>query len=238
MAQKRRAFTLIELLVVIAIIAVLVALLLPAVQQAREAARRSQCKNNLKQIGLAWHNYHDANNEFPSNVAGKGGKRLLSWRVQILPYLELDDLYKQFKFDEPWDSDNNKKLIAKMPKLYATPGTTTPEPGLTHYRVLVGPGTAFDPAVKGGVRLGDIPDGTANTLLVVEAAEPTVWTKPDDLPFDPKAEVKKLLHFENGVTQAGFFDGSVRALPDKLPESTWKALITIGGGEVVNPNDN
>jgi len=102
---KRRGFTLIELLVVIAIIAILVALLLPAVQQAREAARRSQCKNNLKQIGLALHNYHDVNNAFPvgSNwafgVTGSGSNVNsgfgMAWWYSVLPYLELGTLYDQ-----------------------------------------------------------------------------------------------------------------------------------------------
>jgi prepilin-type N-terminal cleavage/methylation domain-containing protein len=100
---RRRGFTLIELLVVIAIIAVLIALLLPAVQQAREAARRSQCKNNLKQLGLAIHNYHDSHRTFPnggfaeyySSVRYGNG---LSWLVMILPYIDQAPLYNRFNF--------------------------------------------------------------------------------------------------------------------------------------------
>lgn len=105
---RRRAFTLIELLVVIAIIAILIALLLPAVQQAREAARRTQCKNNLKQIGIALHNYHDTHSRFPSasvngrnNLPGCGGWVRFSgysWRVMILPYIDQAPLYNQFDF--------------------------------------------------------------------------------------------------------------------------------------------
>lgn len=95
MLHKRHAFTLIELLVVIAIIAVLIALLLPAVQQAREAARRTQCKSNLKQIGLAFHNYHDAYNALPpGNVTqpnGTGNRR--PWTFSILPYIDQTSLF-------------------------------------------------------------------------------------------------------------------------------------------------
>src|SRR5262245_37493125 len=69
--------------------------------------------NNLKQIGLAFHNHHDVQNALPRNIEDRDGKPLLSWRVAILPYVEEDALYKQFKLDEPWDSDNNKKLIEK-----------------------------------------------------------------------------------------------------------------------------
>jgi prepilin-type processing-associated H-X9-DG protein len=73
--------------------------------------------------------------------------------------------------------------------------------------------------------------------MIVTAAEAVPWSKPDDLPFDPKADVKKLLLFQKGVTQVAFFDGSVRALSEKISAATLKALITINGGEVVNPND-
>lgn len=98
----RRAFTLIELLVVIAIIAVLIALLLPAVQQAREAARRSQCKNNLKQVGLALHNYHDNFRVFPPGqfnsfgIDGPGGTNRICWAQQLLPYVDQAPLYNQY----------------------------------------------------------------------------------------------------------------------------------------------
>lgn len=95
--SKRHGFTLIELLVVIAIIAILIALLLPAVQQAREAARRTQCKNNLKQIGIAFHNYHDAYGALPAGYIYRGGNGRCNygWGVAILPFLEQDNLYEQ-----------------------------------------------------------------------------------------------------------------------------------------------
>lgn len=98
---RRRGFTLIELLVVIAIIAILIALLLPAVQQAREAARRSQCKNNLKQIGLAFHNYHDSHNSFPFAWMAGTDLNLSSWGIQILPYLDQAPLYNNWNSSAP-----------------------------------------------------------------------------------------------------------------------------------------
>src|SRR6187401_823487 len=104
-AGSRRAFTLVELLVVIAIIGVLVALLLPAVQAAREAARRSQCTNNLRQIGIAFQNFHDVNNRFMpllgANVNGSWG-----WGASILPYLEQDNLFKAIGSPDITSVDN------------------------------------------------------------------------------------------------------------------------------------
>ncbi len=109
---RRRGFTLIELLVVIAIIAILIALLLPAVQQAREAARRSQCKNNLKQLGLALHNYHDTHNNFPPATINPGCngcnslipgvvRNITAHLLLLLPYLDQAPLYNQIDFSQP-----------------------------------------------------------------------------------------------------------------------------------------
>ena len=98
---------------------VAIALLLPAVQQAREAARRTQDKNSLKQIGLALHNYHDTFNAFPARANyDESGNSLLSWRVHLLPYLEQNELYEQFHLHEPWDSEHNLTLVQMMPEVY------------------------------------------------------------------------------------------------------------------------
>jgi prepilin-type N-terminal cleavage/methylation domain-containing protein len=135
MAVLRRAFTLIELLVVIAIIAILIALLLPAVQQAREAARRMSCKNNLKQYGLALHNYADVHGSMPSghlfrgSFAGTrnlpfGGGTGFSWQSMILPFMDQAALHNQFNFGVPIahtgyaESERNEKL-AETPQAYA-----------------------------------------------------------------------------------------------------------------------
>src|SRR2546425_4785708 len=95
---RRHGFTLVELLVVIAIIAVLIGLLLPAVQKVREAAGRMSCQNKIKQIGLAIHNYHDANGAMPPSMSDVSG---LGWQVTVLPYLEMDSLYRQMDHTTP-----------------------------------------------------------------------------------------------------------------------------------------
>ncbi len=123
MRKSRTAFTLIELLVVIAIIAILIALLLPAVQQAREAARRSQCRNNLKQLGLALHNYHDVYNCFPMNGFGAQmgaaytTANAFSIFTKLLPYLEQTSLYNQFDFNRP----STEGTVSKNRELAKTP---------------------------------------------------------------------------------------------------------------------
>jgi hypothetical protein len=150
------------------------------VAKIRLAAARQVSANNLKQIGLAMHNYHDQSGALPLHaIYSKDGKTpLLSWRVAILPYIEEGPLYMAFKLDEPWDSAHNKKLIARMPKTYEISIGKKGE-GLTYYHVFTGPGTLFDGAKK--MKFTDITNGTSNTLLAVEATDPVVWSKPADL---------------------------------------------------------
>jgi hypothetical protein len=217
---------------------VLIGLLLPAVQKVREAAGRAKGQNNLKQIALAMHNYHDATGRLPAHALyAKDGKTpLLSWRVAILPYIEQDNLYKQFKLDEPWDGPNNKRLIPLMPQVYAAPGAPPAgEPGRAHYKVFVGPGAGFDGSPR-GLRLTDIRDGSSNTLMAVESGDAVVWTKPDDMPFDqfdPQKPLPKLTPIHPGIVNAVFFDGAVRSLSMTLDEKILRALITVAGGEAI-----
>jgi prepilin-type processing-associated H-X9-DG protein len=209
-----------------------------AISRVQRAGRRTEAANSLKQIGLAAHNYHDALGRFPFPFPGKNGgpagpndKALLSWRVAILPFIEQDNLYRQFKFDEPWDSEHNKKLIPLMPKIYASPGVEV-EKGVTFYQCFTGPN-----AMHPGISIANIVDGTSNTLMVVEGGEPVIWTKPDDLPYDPRKPLPKLGGVFDDGFNALFCDGSVRFIKKTVKEEVLRALITANGGEVINLQD-
>jgi prepilin-type processing-associated H-X9-DG protein len=165
----------------------------------------------LKDLGLAFHSYFDTYRQFPPQaVFSKDGKPLLSWRVLVLPYLgkEYKELYGQFHLDEPWDSEHNKKLLAKMPSVYAAPGSKTAQAHETHYRAFVDHGAFFDG--KQPTKIGDVRDGLSQTITVVEAEKSVPWTKPEELPFNPDGPLPKLGGLFKGGFNALFADGHVR----------------------------
>jgi hypothetical protein len=146
---------------------------------------RLQTTNHMKEIGLAFHSYLDEHKRLPpAAVCDAAGRPLLSWRVMLLPYLEQQKLFGEFKLDEPWNSDHNIKLLGRMPSVYTVDYRAAPKPHTTFFQVIVGPGTPFE---SGLIRQlpGSFPDGTSNTILVVDAAEAVPWTKPEDLIYDP-----------------------------------------------------
>jgi len=216
-----------------ATIGILVALLLPAVSSAREAARRTQSMNNLKQLALAMHNYHDVYRRFPARaIFDSEGRPLLSWRVQILPFIEEQDLYEQFHLDEPWDSEHNKALIPQMPEVYRNPSATT-EPGLAHYVALVGPGTLFEGTEGHSFR--DILDGTSNSIMLVEVNpdRAVIWTKPEDLTFDPENPLDGLGNAHPGGFNVVLCDGSVRFISATIDPEVFRLLAQIADGRAM-----
>ncbi len=202
--------------------------------QARQVTRRQQSVNNLKQIGLAMHNFHDVFKSFPAQASrGPDGKPLLSWRVHILPFLEGQELYKQFHLNEPWDSPHNKTLIDKMPKVFRSPASKLREKGKTNYMVAVGPGTVF--GKREGMSINEITDGTSNTIMLVEANDQhaVIWTKPEDLPYDPKDPGKGLWGLYEGGTNVAICDGSVRFISEKIDPETLRRLFDVADGKPV-----
>jgi RNA polymerase sigma factor (sigma-70 family) len=197
----------------------------------RTAAKRARSSNYLKQLAIVMQTYSDANGRFPAAaVFDKDGKPLLSWRVLMLPYLEQEALYKEFHLDEAWDSDHNKKLLEKMPPLFAGGDEQALKSHETYYQGFVGKGAAFD-GTKGLRFPADFPDGTSNTILLVEAKKVVPWTKPEDIPFD----AGKLLPRVGGLDKDGFLaalcDGSVRFIPRTIKEDDLRTWIIRNSGK-------
>jgi hypothetical protein len=184
---------------------------------------RTMSENNLRQITLALHNYHDIHKRFPPAVVyDRNGKPLYSWRVLILPFIEEEALYRQFHYNEPWDSPHNKALLERMPRTFGHPGSASKTD--THYLVFdspafINPRSAFNSKLPAGPvqpamlqpfpfvpppgtgqvfeigvpgTLTQFTDGTSNTIMVIEADEAVPWTKPADLVYEPSKPLPKL----------------------------------------------
>ncbi|MEM6330147.1 MAG: DUF1559 domain-containing protein [Planctomycetota bacterium] len=224
----------------VAIIGVVVALLLPAVQAAREAARRTQSMNNIKQLMLAMLNYEAARRELPAQaICDAEGKPLLSWRVAILPYIEEQALYEQFHLDEPWDSEHNRKLIPLMPAVYRDPSSPLPlDSGKSSYAGVSGERYLMTGAAKGR-RFREITDGTSRSIAVVEVSDDSspIWTQPVDWSPAAANPTAGLGDRHPGGFLVGFCDGYVRFIDLSIDAETFKKLLTVNGREVINNDD-
>jgi Protein of unknown function (DUF1559) len=213
-------------------IGVLTGLLLPAVQSAREAARRASSSNNLKQLVLALHNYNETHKRLPRRaICDADGTPLLSWRVAILPFIEQGQLYNEFHLDEPWDSEHNQQLLEKMPPIFASPRVAN-RPGHSNYIMPYGEDL---PGSVQKLRFQDILDGTSNTIALVEVdTEYAVpWTAPEDLDLD-EYDLPDAFPQNGQGTNVALYDGSVRFISQFIDLEVLSALLTHAGGEVIN----
>jgi hypothetical protein len=208
----------------------------PIIYSSWEAPQRIQTGNQLHQLAIGLLSYADDHNgTLPAHaVFGCDGQPLLSWRVLILPYIEEEALFCEFRLDEPWDSPHNMRLLPRMPKLYApVPGKRLPREHATHFQVFIGTGAAFEG--RDGVLLpGGFPDGTSNTILIVEAADAVPWTKPADMVYSPDSPLPALGSVSPKFFVVAMADGSVRTIySEKLNEATLRGAITRNGGEIL-----
>jgi hypothetical protein len=203
------------------------ALLLPAAQGARGAAQSAQSQNNMKQIALAMHMYHDAHKKFPADTYSEDGKPLFSWRVHLLPYLEQAALYEKLKLDEPWDSEHNRQFTSTVIPTFDSP--SKPGHGKTRYLALKGPDSVF--AADKVVQFRNVTDGLSNTIAFVEADPDRAvpWAKPADIKFNAEKPLEGLAS-PDGAFLAALCDGSVRRLKN-IDAEALKAMVTFAGGE-------
>jgi hypothetical protein len=228
----------------------LIALLVPAVQNAREAARRLNCMGPLKHIVLAMHEYNQAYGCFPpAYIPDKNGKPMHSWRVLILPFLgeSESNLYKQYNFNEPWDGPNNRKLLPLRPFDYICPSVEdpralgAPRTSYTNNLAVVGRDTGW--RGKTPMKLADFQGKAGESILVVEAVDAGIpWTEPRDLDLDdpaaaPCAGVSSkhttfhgfFFHDTWTGANAGFADGGVQFLPSALlRDKRFPSLLRLG----------
>jgi hypothetical protein len=229
-----------EQAIALALIGLVIGIFAPVVIHSRYPRDRMRSSFNLHQLAVAIHNFRAAEGHFPHDICDSQGRPLLSWRVSILPYVESDELYKQFNLREAWDSAHNKPLLAKMPFVFLPSGPVD-RTDQTYYQAFVGAGTAFERADLSFEK--DFPDGTSKTAMLAEAWDSVPWTKPSDLVYKRDQPLPALggvfkppgwlgswrqvngfhLTFVDGHTQ--FFER------EKIDEPTLRALITRNGGE-------
>jgi hypothetical protein len=208
--------------------------LVKGIAESQKAAARRMKTMPLREIGLAFHNYHDIYNGFPSYCAPQSSpedNKGLSWRVYLLPLLGESALYEEFHLDEPWDSDHNKTLIERMPEIYECEGVE--KPGHSSFHVFTGEGTPF--GNEEPIRIANITDGTSNTIMVVQAGpdKADIWTKPSGIEFnseDPKAALGKLAE----TFLILLCDGSVRDVSSEIDDTTLNRPIQHADNEVVD----
>src|SRR5262245_9461596 len=209
---------------------VLVALLLPAVQAAREAARRAQSTNNVKQLCLALHNYHDTFGSFPPAVVKDAdGKPLYSGRVLLLPYLEQSVLSQQFDLTQPWNSSRNMQISQTAIPVFHDPSSPSASAS-TDYLFVTGAGTIFE--ADQATKLMGVTDGTSNTMMIVEVRGSGVnWAEPKDLDICQPMSLPPGNH--PGGNIVGIADGSVRFMSKNVPPEQVRAMATKNGSEVI-----
>jgi prepilin-type processing-associated H-X9-DG protein len=213
--------------------------LLPGLDGRGHPARRTECKNHLKQLALAMHNYHDTYGCFPpAYVADKDGQPMHSWRVLLLPFLEFRQLYDEYRFDEPWNGPHNRKLAELSIALFKCPAQNDAKPE-TNYFVVVGPKTIF-PGDK-TIAIKDITDGTHDTILLVEAVDSGInWLEPRDMSYEEAARginpksgwgiSSRHDLTEGGCAQVAFADGSVRFLRDDTDVGQLRRMLERDDG--------
>ena len=216
---------------------ILASLLLPAIQAAREAARRAACMNKLRQIDLALQKYMSSNGRFPpAATTDKNGRPLMSWRVAILPYMEQNSLYRQYDPKQPWNSPENLGFVKQMPPEFRCPSDSSTEDGETSYVMITGQNTVGGMPGSPGTSPSEMIGGISQTILVIEVHGLKIpWTEPRDITLD---ELAVRLRSGGQIAHVASFnialaDGSVQNLSAQIDSETLRRLATINDGKPV-----
>ena len=208
------------------------------INSVRGAVYRDQTMKNLRQIGVAIVNYESTRGRYPAAaILSRDKKPLLSWRVAILPMLDEQGLHRQFKLDQPWDSEHNRKLIERMPSIFQSPGSDLDD-GYTNYQAVVAPSTVISNGRK-ATRIRDVRDGTSKTVMIVETDDTyaSIWTKPDDYDAEHEDPLRGLGNIWPSQFYGVFADGRVTRIPTSLTPTSLMALFTTNGGERVDTEE-
>lgn len=213
---------------------------LEGVKRVREQIGVTETRNALKHIGIAFHNFNDVYRKFPGTANLLEGSRGVakdekiypfSWRVAILPFIEQNELYEQYRFNEPWDSKHNLTLLDKMPEIYRSPFADEDQPasetnflGFAHSDSALGDGVGHKPS--------EFRDGLSNTILVMEARCSIEWTNPSDIPADSFGLDNGVMLFEDHPIQILTADGAVQSVSRDEIEKLNK-MLTRAGGETI-----
>lgn len=213
---------------------ILIALLLPALQAARESARRMQSSNNLRQIGIAMHNYHDTYRSFPpAVVTDASGKPLYSGRVLLLPFMEQMPLYDAWDKNAAWDSPQNLSLSQTVISTFQDPSHPARSvEGQTDYLFVTGTNTMFDVPAGQQLDFSQITDGTSNTMMAIEVKNSGIsWAEPRDVDMSAPTPLPPSSHPSGNVVL--FADGAVHNIPSGTPPPQVRAMATRNGNEPV-----
>ena len=217
----------------IVVIGGLLALLLPAIQSARSAARRASAANNLKQIALAMHNYHDTYKCFPTNILDEAGKPKRSWRTALLPYLEQGPLARSYNDNVAWDAPENASVRNIVLPLFRSPSFNDPRQTDTNF-VAIQDGSASIMEDNVFRKMHDITDGTSNTIIAAEVTGLGIrWAEPRDITINEFIGYLQRDPGGQGGTNVMFADGSVRFISKNIDTQTLRALVTRNGGETI-----
>ncbi len=213
------------------------AIMLPmylSLQPARDSARRAASSNNMKQLLLAIHNYEAQHRQLPRDIVDDQGRKLWSWRVHLLPFLEQDGLYRQLRLNEPWDSPRNRLFTSQPLPIFVSPNAEGLPDNRTHYLAPAGPDFAIGSDLP---RLGfrDITDGLSNTVFLVEmdSEHAVPWAQPGDWQVDRDNPTQGLAVSDNNFLM-GMGDGSIRFVATSIDRRALWGLFTRAGGEVIS----